>query len=193
MRVPRSAAVAGVLAAAIALGGCDAIADAIESAGPGDPTTSQEAGGPGAGGPGGEPTDPEVDPSDPDATAGGEPGSPEGAEETPTPEPTPEPDNDPVVQLTGEVYGIREGVKLVRCDMDAGTALATGSVENTSAITGDIALMIIWEGTDGSTVGRKTFTQVAVDPGDRLDFELTAELPEPATACTINARIGTIE
>ena len=118
-------------------------------------------------------------------------------DEPPEPREPPE----PVVSVTArtpspsptatEVTGVARDVTVLRCDLKAGQAVASGSVVNTAMRPADFAITITWlpdKASEPVAVGSTTVP--AVERGATVPWTITTTLPNRAGHCTVHARRG---
>jgi hypothetical protein len=103
---------------------------------------------------------------------------------TPTASPAPSP---------GDATGIAGDVVIVRCDLKAGRAVASGTVVNTARQPADFAITITWL-PDNSVdpIAAASTTVPAVERAATVQWSITTTLPDRAERCAVNARRGEV-
>ena len=115
--------------------------------------------------------------------------------------PEPREPPDPVVSVTArtpspspsatEATGVARDVTVLRCDLKAGQAVASGTVVNTAMRPADFAITITWMPADASgPVAVGSTTVPAVERAATVPWTITTTLPDRARHCSVNARRG---
>ena len=115
------------------------------------------------------------------------------------PEPREEPE--PVVSVTArtpspypsvaDASGVARDVVIARCDLQAGDAVASGTVVNTAMRPADFAITIIWLPLDSADpVAVASTTVPAVERAATVAWSITTVIPDQAGRCAVNARRG---
>lgn len=94
---------------------------------------------------------------------------------------------------SGTPAGARADVKLNACPTDAGTQTATGEVTNSTQSARDYAIMVIWLKKDNSTpFGSGMAIVKGVQPGQKVEWSVKADVVDKTDQCTLNVRAGAI-
>ena len=90
-----------------------------------------------------------------------------------------------------EETGVSRDVVIVRCDVKAGQAVASGTVVNTAMRPADFAITIIWLlNTSAEPVALASTTVPAVERAATVPWFITTTLPDRAERCIAHARRG---
>lgn len=111
-----------------------------------------------------------------------EPPEPVVSETARTPSPAPS---------AADPSGVARDVVVLRCDVKAGAAVASGTVVNTASRTADFAITISWlPPNSADPIAMESTTVPAVKRAATVSWSLTTTLPDRAARCSVIARRG---